>query len=94
MTCVTSTYTNKIIYITVPPTFVSHPQEILDAEEWTEVTLNCSASGSPTPLIMWEREGGTQLPVGADVSPPSMNGNTVRKIFLSKWIAMYLFISG
>ena len=64
---------------TVPPTFVTHPQETVDAVEWTEVTLNCSASGNPTPLIMWEREGQTQLPVGAVTSPPSVNGNTVRE---------------
>ena len=53
-----------LIRTTVPPTFVTHPQETVDAVEWREVTLNCSASGSPTSLITWEREGQTQLPVG------------------------------
>ena len=61
---------------TVPPTFMSQPQETLDAAEWMEVTLNCSASGSPTPLIRWEREGGAQLPVGAMIAS-STNGNKV-----------------
>ena len=64
---------------TVPPTFVTHPQETVDAVEWREITLNCSASGSPISLITWEREGQTQLPVGAVTSRPSVNGNTVRE---------------
>ena len=60
----------------VPPTFTTHPQVIVDATEWTEVILNCSASGTPVPMIRWEREGGAQLPVGA---VPSSSTN-VRKI--------------
>ena len=58
---------------------MTHPQETLDAVEWTEVTLNCSASGSPTPLIVWQREGGgTQLPIGTATSV-SVNGTRVRE---------------
>ena len=67
---------------TVPPAFTTQPQEILDAVEWTEVVLNCSASGTPMPMIMWEREGRTQLPVGA-VPSYSMSGNIVKEFSLS-----------
>ena len=63
----------------VPPTFTTHPQATIDAIEWTEVILNCSASGTPLPTVRWEREGGTQLPVGAEPSP-STSGNIVRNI--------------
>ena len=60
---------------TVPPTFMSQPQETLDVTEWVEVTLNCSASGSPTPSIRWEREGGAQVPVGSQISSSTYGNN-------------------
>ena len=62
----------------VPSVITAHPQVVVDATEWTEVILTCSASGTPTPIIRWEREGGAPLPVGAvSSSPESMSGNTV-----------------
>ena len=67
---------------TVPPNIVTQPQAITDADvlEWSEVTLTCSASGNPAPLITWEREGGAQLPVGVQTSTSvSMNETTVRQ---------------
>ena len=74
----THIYTHTCTH-SVPPTFTTHPQAIVDATEWTEVILNCSASGTPVPTIRWQREGGAQLPVGA-VPSSSTNGNIVRKI--------------
>ena len=68
---------------TVPSVITTHPQAVVNATEWTEVILTCSASGTPTPMIRWEREGGMPLPVGAvPSSPDSMSGNTVRKTSL------------
>ena len=64
----------------VPSVITAHPQAIVDATEWSEVVLTCSASGTPTPMIRWEREEGGPLPVGAVQSPPeTTSGNTVRR---------------
>ena len=53
--------------------------ESFDVVEWDPVTLTCSASGIPTPVITWEREGEAQLSVNAQIShTDSMTGNTVR----------------
>ncbi len=58
----------------------THPEATVDATEWNEVVLTCSASGTPAPTIRWEREGGGQLPVGAvPSSPESMSETTVRR---------------
>ena len=76
---------------TVPPTFATQPQVILDVTEWTEVVLNCSASGTPMPTIRWEREGGSQLPVGAVPSEPITNGNIVRRIYPFLIVIMFIF---
>jgi hypothetical protein len=62
----------------------AHPEATVDATEWNEVILTCSASGTPTPTIRWEREGGGQLPAGAvPSSPESMSENTVIIIIIA-----------
>ena len=73
----THTCTHTHTY-TVPPTFVTQPEAIMDVLEWSEVTLTCSASGNPAPLISWETEGRAQLSVGVQTSV-SMTGTTVRQ---------------
>ena len=74
---------HKTCIHTVPSVITAHPQAVVNATEWTEVILTCSASGTPTPMIRWEREGGMLLPVGAvPSSPESMSGNMVRKTSL------------
>ena len=75
---------------TVPPTFLTHPQAVLDALEWSSVTLTCSASGTPPPLISWEREGEAQLPVGA-VLNSTISGNIVKKNYLKSIVLIQLF---
>ena len=73
----------------VPSVITAHPRAVVNATEWTEVVLTCSASGTPTPTIRWEREGGAPLPVGAEPSSPdleSMSENTVRRITLHSYI--------
>lgn len=78
---VTCTYTHHAHTThAVPSVITAQPQAIVDATEWSEVVLTCSASGTPTPTIRWEREGGAPLPVGAvPSSPDSMSENTVRR---------------
>ena len=66
--------------LTEPSVIETQPIELINVVEWTEVVLNCSASGTPMPTIRWEREGGAQLPVGAVPSEPITNGNIVRRI--------------
>ena len=75
----THTHTHTHTHNTVPSMIEIQPAESTNAVEWTEVVLNCSASGTPTPMIRWEREGGAQLPVGA-VPSYSTSGNIVRRI--------------
>ena len=75
-TCTHTSHVMHMHYYAVPPTYMTHPQAIVDATEWTQVILNCSASGTPVPTIRWEREGsrGAQLPVGA-VPSDTTSGN-------------------
>ena len=67
----------------VPPTFLTHPEDVVDAPEWSPVTLTCSVSGIPQPQIRWEREGGAQLPVENQKSilPIATNETTVRHYY-------------
>ena len=67
------------IFHSVSPTFLTHPEDVVDAPEWSPVTLTCSVSGIPLPWIRWEREGGAQLPV--ENLMLSTNETTVRHCY-------------
>ena len=56
----------------------TQPLESTNVEEWSEVELNCSASGVPLPTIRWERVGGAEVPVEA-IYNYSSSGNIVRR---------------
>ena len=51
----------KSLFPSVPPTVQSSPMEMA-VREHEDVTLTCTISGSPEPLVSWEREGAS-LPV-------------------------------
>ena len=63
----------------MPPTFLIHPQAVLDALEWSTITLTCSSRAIPPPLIRWEREGEAELPVEKQISLIPTNETTVSK---------------
>ncbi|XP_076608323.1 hemicentin-1 [Chaetodon auriga] len=49
---VTSEPLNASVYF--PPTFLSPEPEVLDLMVGTEITLNCTATGNPTPVYSWQ----------------------------------------
>ncbi|XP_070779077.1 vascular cell adhesion protein 1 [Enoplosus armatus] len=49
---VTSEPLNASVYF--PPTFLSHEPEVLDLIAGAEMSLNCTASGNPTPVYSWQ----------------------------------------
>ena len=51
-----------LVVVSLPRFTFKPPSKILVAVEDT-LTLNCSASGDPQPVISWKKQGG-QLPVG------------------------------
>lgn len=56
------------LYI-VPPDILDYPTSTdMVVKEGSNVTLKCSATGSPTPSIIWRREDGEpiKLPGGID----------------------------
>ena len=54
--------------IVVPlPTFIVNPPLMLEATVGGTLSLNCSATGDPRPVISWKRQG-AQLPVGRNRS--------------------------
>lgn len=56
-------------HIPVPPDILDYPTSTdMVAKEGSNVTLKCSATGSPPPTIMWRREDGEpiKLPGGID----------------------------
>lgn len=44
----------SVLFFLVPPTFLSPEPESLDLIEGTEITLNCTATGNPTPVYSWQ----------------------------------------
>ncbi|XP_045468329.1 lachesin-like isoform X2 [Harmonia axyridis] len=49
----------------------------LIVDEGSNVSLHCSARGSPEPLITWKREDGQMIPQGADNYVATANGPTL-----------------
>lgn len=43
-----------VIFSLVPPTFLSPEPETVDLIEGSEITLNCTATGNPTPVYSWQ----------------------------------------
>lgn len=43
-----------VIFSLVPPTFLSPEPEVLDLTVGAEMTLNCTATGNPTPAYSWQ----------------------------------------
>ena len=62
------------------PRFTTKPPSKLVAAVQETLTLNCSASGDPQPVMRWKKQGG-QLPVGR--SQQSSNQLVVRNAHLS-----------
>lgn len=48
------TSTNPISFSLVPPTFLNPEPEVLDLIVGAEMTLNCTATGNPTPVYSWQ----------------------------------------
>ncbi|XP_058122718.1 lachesin-like [Anopheles ziemanni] len=66
---------NQIGYlnVVVPPNILDYPTSTdMVVREGSNVTLKCAASGSPTPSIMWRREGNEPISAGAT----SLNSST------------------
>ncbi|XP_053673913.1 lachesin-like [Anopheles nili] len=66
---------NQIGYlnVVVPPNILDYPTSTdMVVREGSNVTLKCAASGSPTPTIMWRREGNEPISAGAT----SLNSST------------------
>lgn len=43
-----------VTFAVVPPTFLSPQPEVVDFVVGAELTLNCTASGNPTPVYSWQ----------------------------------------
>uniref|UniRef100_A0A182JZD4 Ig-like domain-containing protein n=2 Tax=Pyretophorus TaxID=44537 RepID=A0A182JZD4_9DIPT len=66
---------NQIGYlnVVVPPNILDYPTSTdMVVREGSNVTLKCAASGSPTPSIIWRREGNEPISAGAT----SLNSST------------------
>ncbi|XP_052894216.1 lachesin-like [Anopheles moucheti] len=66
---------NQIGYlnVVVPPNILDYPTSTdMVVREGSNVTLKCAASGSPTPSIIWRREGNEPVSAGAT----SLNSST------------------
>uniref|UniRef100_A0A182N8R1 Ig-like domain-containing protein n=1 Tax=Anopheles dirus TaxID=7168 RepID=A0A182N8R1_9DIPT len=66
---------NQIGYlnVVVPPNILDYPTSTdMVMREGSNVTLKCAASGSPTPSIIWRREGNEPISTGAT----SLNSST------------------
>ncbi|XP_052865745.1 lachesin-like [Anopheles cruzii] len=62
---------NQIGYlnVVVPPNILDYPTSTdMVVREGSNVTLKCAASGSPTPSIIWRREGNEPINTGAATS--------------------------
>ena len=58
------------LFTVAMPTFTTTPQSA-DLDTGGAITLNCSATGDPTPQIIWERTnqtGGRMLVPGSDIN--------------------------
>ena len=54
---------------TVPPSVHQLQSNNIEVTEWTtSFAISCSATGSPLPIIHWEREGGKALSVDTEES--------------------------
>ena len=49
-----------VIFALVPPTFLSPEPEVLDLLAGAEITLNCTATGNPTPVYSWQSSNPAQ----------------------------------
>ena len=67
------------VVVSLPRFTTKPPSKILAAVQQT-LTLDCSASGDPQPVIRWKKQGG-QLPVGR--SQQSSNQLVIRNAQLS-----------
>lgn len=48
----------------MPPDILDYPTSAdMVVREGSNVTLRCAATGSPTPTIVWRREGGELIPL-------------------------------
>ena len=47
----------KFFLIAVRAEIVSHPQANVTKEEGSNLTLFCNATGNPTPIILWTKDG-------------------------------------
>lgn len=43
-----------VIFALVPPMFLSPEPEVLDLIVGADITLNCTATGNPTPVYSWQ----------------------------------------
>lgn len=65
-------FTFFTLSLKVPPDILDYPTSTdMVVKEGSNVTLKCAATGSPTPVITWRREGGEpiSLSVGVEGNP-------------------------
>ncbi|KAJ6648330.1 Lachesin [Pseudolycoriella hygida] len=63
--------------VVVPPDILDYPTSTdMVVKEGSNVTLKCAATGSPTPVITWRREGGEPISLPGGVEVTSYNGST------------------
>ncbi|KAL3213033.1 hypothetical protein MRX96_051777 [Rhipicephalus microplus] len=46
----------QTLHVLVPPKWIHEPKDV-DVREGDNVTVKCSASGQPTPVVKWKRKG-------------------------------------
>ena len=71
----------------MPPTVKSSPMEVAVLEH-EDVTLTCIISGSPEPLVSWEREG-ADLPVMSRTRTESLESrDATTGIYMVRTVAL------
>ncbi|XP_055593714.1 neurotrimin-like isoform X1 [Uranotaenia lowii] len=63
--------------VVVPPDILDYPTSTdMVVREGSNVTLRCAATGSPSPTIVWRREGGENISLQDGEMVPSVEGPT------------------
>jgi len=63
---------NYLFYLTVPPDILDYPTSTdMAVREGGNVSMQCAASGFPTPSITWRKEGGHSISLSPDTDGKS-----------------------
>ena len=78
-----------LVVVVSPPRFTTKPSARVVAWVGGTLTLNCSATGNPQPVISWKKQGG-QLPVGRS---QQINGALVMRDITMKDKGNYICVA-